>query len=177
MHRFSILKPIIANSSLYSQQSNFTIFKLSICSPKEQEFSSDKQHFVRRGSVLLIISCTFLQRYTDSISAVLLNVRHESADCVLRDSRRILGAACVTRWGGEPGDTPRHLDSFPASLSLSDRPSEPSCAFSKPRASTFPLTPITQPRSLACLSAHNTVIDYLHIGRCTEWRECISLSM
>lgn len=110
------------------------------------------------------------------ICRVLLNLRHESADCVLRDLRRILGAACVTRWDGESGDTPRHLDRIPASLSLSDRPSEHSCAFSKTQSSHIPLTPITQPRS-RCLSAHNTVIDYLHIGRRTEWRVCNSLSM
>lgn len=83
---------------------------------------------------------------------MLLNLRHESADCVLRDLRRILGAACVTRWDGESGDTPRHLDRIPASLSLSDRPSEHSCAFSKTQSSHIPLTPITQPRSFAvCL--------------------------
>lgn len=65
------------------------------------------------------------------VCRVLLNLWHESADCVLRDLRSILGAACVTRWGREPGDTPRHLDSIPAPLSLSDRPSEHSCVFRK----------------------------------------------
>lgn len=110
------------------------------------------------------------------VCRVLLNLRHESADCVLRDLPRILGAACVTRWGREPGDTPRHLDSIPAFLSLTDRPSEHSCAFSKTQSNHIPLTPITQP-PFCCRSAHNTVIDYLHIGRRTEWRECISLSM
>ncbi len=87
--------------------------------------------------------------YWQCVCRVLLNLQHESADCVLRDLRRILGAACVTRWGREPGDTPRHLDRIPASLSLSDRPSEHSCAFSKTQSSHIPLTPITQPRSLS----------------------------
>lgn len=60
-------------------------------------------------------------------------------------------------------------------FSLSDRPSEHSCVFSKTQSSHIPLTPITQP-PFRCQSAHNTLIDYLHIGLRTEWCECISLS-